>query len=122
MAEAPNRKTLIWVASAKKDLKETPEDVQDQVGYALDQVQAGETPDCATPLHGALSGVFEIKANDEDGATYRATYTTKIGDVVYVLDVFKKKSKHGIATPQTDLDRIEKRLKAAREHYEQQKR
>lgn len=100
----------------------TPEDVQDQVGYALEQVQAGETPDCATSLHGPLTGVFEIKADDDDGATYRATYTTKIGDVVYVLDVFKKKSTHGIATPQKDIDRIEKRLKAARKHHEQQQR
>lgn len=44
-------------------------------------------------------------------------YTTTIGDIVYVLDVFKKKAKKGIAPPQKDLDRIEQRLKAARENY-----
>lgn len=113
---------IVWVASAKRDLKETPEDVQDQVGYALERVQAGESPECATALHGRLAGVFEIKAHDDDGATYRAVYTTKIGDVVYVLDVFKKKSTHGIATRQNDLDRIEERLQAARKHYERQER
>jgi phage-related protein len=117
---AAELKLLIWIASAKRDLKATPEDVQDQVGYALQLVQRSETPESAVPLHGKLAGVFEIKAHDEDGATYRTAYTTKIGDVVYVLDVFKKKSKRGAETPKADLDRIEQRLKAAREHHEKQ--
>ncbi|NNN00127.1 MAG: type II toxin-antitoxin system RelE/ParE family toxin [Candidatus Eremiobacteraeota bacterium] len=98
-----------------------PEDIQDEVGYALEQVQRGETPDSAEPLHGKLSGVFEIKADDEDGATYRTIYTTKIGDVIYALDAFKKKSKTGLSTPKTDLDRVEQRLKWAREHHAKQK-
>ncbi len=117
MPEARRVKPIVWVASAKRDLKEMPEDVQDEVGYALEQVQRGETPDNADPLHGNLSGVFEIKSDDEDGATYRTVYTTKIGDVVYVLDAFKKKSKKGDSTPKPDLDRVEQRLKSAREHH-----
>lgn len=121
MAEAPGYKPIVWVASTKRDLKEMPEDIQDEVGYALELVQHGETPDNAEPLHGNLSGVYEIKANDEDGATYRTVYTTKIGDVVYALDAFKKKSKKGVATPKTDLDRVEQRLKWAREHHAKQK-
>jgi phage-related protein len=111
-------KPIIWVASAKRDLRGMPEDVQDEIGYALEQVQSGETPSAAEPLHGHLAGVFEIRAHDEDGAIYRVIYTTKIGDVVYALDAFKKKSKRGTATPKSDLDRIERRLKWAREHYE----
>jgi phage-related protein len=51
---------------------------------------------------------------DETGA-YRLTYTTKIGDRLFVLDFFQKKSKSGKATPQPDLDRIRLRLKKARE-------
>lgn len=110
---------VVWVTSAKHDLKAMPEDVQDEVGYALEQVQRGETPRNAEPMRGTLAGVFEIKADDEDGATYRTTYTTTIGDIVYVLDAFKKKSKRGVATPRVDLDRIERRLKWARNHHEQ---
>ncbi|MDH2910434.1 MAG: type II toxin-antitoxin system RelE/ParE family toxin [Candidatus Eremiobacteraeota bacterium] len=121
MSEAPGYKPIVWVASTKRDLKEMPEDIQDEVGYALEQVQRGETPDSAEPLHGKLSGVFEIKADDEDGATYRTIYTTKIGDVIYALDAFKKKSKTGLSTPKTDLDRVEQRLKWAREHHAKQK-
>lgn len=120
MAEVPGSKQIVWVASTKKDLKEMPEDIQDEVGYALEQVQRGETPDNAEPLHGNLSGVFEIKADDDDGATYRTMYTTKIGDVVYALDAFKKKSKRGIATPKADLERIEQRLKWAKENHARQ--
>jgi phage-related protein len=55
---------------------------------------------------------------DNRGGTYRAVYTLKFDGVVYVLDVFQKKSKKGKATPKMDMDRIRTRLAAAREHYE----
>ena len=64
-------------------------------------------------LKGKLRDVREIVV-DDDGSTYRTMYTTRIGDVVYVLDAFQKKSKSGIATPQADLGRMEQRLKQAR--------
>jgi phage-related protein len=54
---------------------------------------------------------------DDDGDTYRTMYTTEMEGVVYVLDVFKKKSKAGIATPQADIDRLLVGLKAARKHF-----
>lgn len=54
---------------------------------------------------------------DFDGDTYRAVYTTKFADVVYVLHSFQKKSKQGIATPKQDMDLIDVRLKRAKEHY-----
>lgn len=110
------------MASAKRNLKDMPEDIKDEVGYALELVQRGITPDNTEPLHGNLKGVFEIKADHVDGATYRTMYTTKIGDDLYVLDAFKKKSKRGTATPKVDLDRVGMRLKLAREHYEKQRR
>jgi phage-related protein len=54
---------------------------------------------------------------DYDGNTYRAAYTVAFADVVYVLDVFIKKAKSGIKTPQADKDRILLRYQAARRHY-----
>ncbi len=98
-----------------------PQDIKDDIGFALERVQAGKTPTNSEPMKGKLRDVREIWADDE-GGTYRAMYTTEIGDVVYVLDAFQKKSKSGIATPQRHLDRIEQRLKLAREHYEKTKR
>ena len=61
---------------------------------------------------------------DNDGSTYRAVYTTRFRSAVYVLHAFQKKSKRGIATPQKELEQVERRLKAAAQHhkvnYEQQ--
>jgi phage-related protein len=38
---------------------------------------------------------------DHDGNTYRAVYTAKLGDAVYVLHCFQKKSAKGIKAPST---------------------
>jgi phage-related protein len=109
------------VGSSKKDLKAMPEEVQDAIGYALDLAQHGKMADDARPMHGDLSDVIEIRADDERGdRTFRAAYTVKLGSTVYVLHAFQKKSKKGIATTKRDLDLIRERLRQAREHYEQQ--
>ncbi len=57
--------------------------------------------------------------DDFDGDTFRAVYTTRFAMAVYVLHAFQKKSKRGIATRKGELDLIERRLKRAREDYEQ---
>ena len=90
-----------------------PEDVQDTFGHALDLAQAGEKYDDAKPLKGLGSGVIEAVESDEDG-TYRAVYTVRFSDLVYVLHVFQKKSVKGIETPKVDIDLIKARLKTAR--------
>ena len=45
--------------------------------------------------------------------TYRAVYATKIGDAIYVLHAFQKKSKRSIQTPQKEINLIKRRLKNA---------
>jgi phage-related protein len=62
--------------------------------------------------------VLEV-VDDFGGETYRAVYTIRFTGIVYVLHAFQKKPKHGIATPRTDIELIEKRLKRAKEDYEQ---
>src|SRR6266849_2688817 len=59
-----------------------------------------------------LSGVLEIRDNF-DGNTYRAVYTVRFEDVLYVLHVFHKKSTKGIATPKRHLDLVRQRLRDA---------
>ncbi len=71
----------------------------------------------AKPTKGHLRDVTEIVV-DEGTDTYRAAYTVQLRGVVYVLHVFKKKSKSGRATPKADLDLIDQRYKAARQHYD----
>ena len=58
------------------------------------------------------AGVLEI-VEDDTGGTFRAVYTVKFKEAVFVLHCFQKKSKRGVATPKTDLDIIRARLKVA---------
>jgi phage-related protein len=110
-------KPLHWVASAKKDYLNFPDEVQDDMGYALGLAQFGVKHPKAKPWKGQGSGVFEI-VEDYRGDTYRAVYTVRFTDVVYVLHAFQKKSKSGIKTPKEDVKLIAERLKRAQEGYE----
>lgn len=90
-----------------------PEDVIDVFGFALHLAQTGKKHANAKPLRGfGGAGVLEV-VEDHLGDTYRAVYTVKIDDAVYVLHCFQKKSKQGIETPKHDIDLIRERLKAA---------
>jgi len=105
-------KEITWVGSTLKDLREFPEEVMDEIGYALFQAQEGGKSRKAKPLTGLGHGVVEI-VSDFDANTYRAVYATKIGDVIYVLHCFQKKSTKGISTPKKEIDLIKSRLKEA---------
>ncbi|NKI68846.1 addiction module toxin RelE [Collimonas pratensis] len=102
---------LRWVGSAKKDLGEMPVEVQAAFGYALHLVQIGSKHDQAKPLKGfGGAGVLEI-VEDCQGDTYRAIYTVRCVEELYVLHCFQKKSVSGSATPKPDMDLIRTRLK-----------
>ena len=110
---------LVWMGDSRKNIRAFPQEVRASVGYALQLVQAGETPLDAKPFKKVGSGVYKIvKRYDTD--TYRAVYAVKIGDSIYVLHAFQKKSKKGIKTPQTDVDLIKQRYKDALAREEQQ--
>jgi len=90
-----------------------PLDVRKFFGHALDFAQRGGQHDAAKPLKGfGGAGVVEI-VEDDVGGTYRAVYTVKFAEAVFVLHCFQKKSKSGIATPKEDMDIIRARLKVA---------
>lgn len=108
-------KQLRWVGSTHKDLVAMPEAVQDTFGYALHLAQEGSKHPDAKPFTQAGGGVMEI-VEDDDGNTFRAMYTAKLPNAVYVLHCFQKKSKSGIATPKQDIALVEQRLKAAIAH------
>ena len=119
MLKTQQLKPLFWVGSAKKDLKTFPAEVQDVFGYALYLAQTGGKHLDAKPLKGfGGAGVLEI-VDDFERGMYRAVYTVKLGDAVYVLHAFQKKSTRGIATRKEDIELIEQRLKQARAHYEE---
>jgi phage-related protein len=105
-------KTLIWVADSRRVLAEFPEAVQRHVGYALYQAQMSARHVDAKPLKNSSGGVLEV-VSDHRGDTFRTVYTVKLEKAVYVLHAFQKKSKHGIATPQSELELVRQRLKRA---------
>ena len=106
-------KPLAWIGSSKKDLMALPLEVRKFFGHALDFAQRGDRHDAAKVLKGfGGAGVLELVEDDQDG-TYRAVYTVKFAQAVFVLHCFSKKSKRGIATPKEDMDIIRARLKVA---------
>ena len=118
MADTSQPKPLFWIASTRDDLREFPNEVRQIIGYGLYLAQMGDKHLNAKALKGfGGAGTLEIVA-DHDGDTYRAVYTVRYREVVYVLHVFAKKSKSGKATPKTDLDLIKRRVKLAEQEYQ----
>ncbi len=106
-------KLLAWISSSKKDLMGLPVGVRKFFGHALDYAQRGYRHDAAKVLKGfGSAGVLELVEDDQDG-TYRAVYTVRFAEAVFVLHCFSKKSRRGIETPREDMDIIRARLKVA---------
>ena len=119
MRQQRDLKPVAWIGSSKKDLKKFPEIVQESIGDAIQEVQYGRKPLSAKPLsgfHGA--GVLEIIDN-HDGDTYRAVYTVRFAEVIYVLHAFQKKSRHDIQTPKQEMELVHVRLRAAETAYQE---
>lgn len=113
---------LRWLGSSLDDLSAFPAEVKRAFGFALREVQRGETPLGAVPLTQFGAGVYELKES-HDGDAYRGVYVIKLKSAVYVLHAFKEKSKSGKAMPREDIAVIEQRLRRARElNAEEQKK
>jgi len=101
-----------WIKAALRDFADFPEQVRRQVAFGLDRAAEGGKADNAKPLHGIEGGVFEIVANDRSG-TYRAIYALRVGEDVWVVHAFQKKSVRG--APQREIELIRERIKRLRE-------
>ena len=110
-------KPLHWVGSSRGDLREFPDEVKQDIGFALHEVQDGRTPEAAKPLKGFGSADVLELIERYDGGSYRAVYTVRFRKAVYVLHSFQKKSKRGIKTSSQDIELIKRRLRAAEEDY-----
>ena len=88
-------------------------------GVNLARAQQGDTDPAAKPMKGfGGASVLEI-VSDYQGDAWRAVYTIRFREAVYVLHVFQKKSKRGIATPKQEIEVIKRRLaEAERLHHE----
>jgi phage-related protein len=111
----PQVRPVIWVRDSRKRLRDFPDEVQDQVGFALYHAQLGMKHGSAKPMKGHRgAGVLEV-VESFDGDTYRCVYTVIFRDAIYVLHAFQKKSKSGIKTPKHELELINQRLREAKE-------
>jgi phage-related protein len=110
-------KPVHFTGSARKDLKDFPEDARRDVGFALHQAQLGGKSFYAVPMVGFGSAKVLEVVIDDDGETYRTVYTVKLKHAIYVLHAYHKKSKRGIKTPQADINLIKSRLKLAEDHH-----
>lgn len=106
-------KPVRWIGDSRKRLRTFPEDVKDDIGTALFWAQKGAKHPDAKPLAGfGGAGILEVVA-DHRGDTYRAVYTVKFAERIYVLHCFQKKSRRGSQTAHHDIDLVGERYKQA---------
>jgi phage-related protein len=116
--EPQARKPVAWFGGSRRDLKAFPRPVRTKLGLALHEAQVGRKHPNAKPLRGfGGAGVLEIVV-DHDGNAYRGIYTVRFEGQVYVLHVFQKKARHGIATPKNEIELLKRRLRWAERDYE----
>jgi phage-related protein len=110
------RKTrpISWIGAALKEFGTFPDGAQSICLAALTIAAEGGKADIAKPLHGLGSGVLEI-ALPFRGAAFRVVYATQLGEEIWVVHAFQKKSTQGIKTPKREMDLIESRLKRLKE-------
>lgn len=103
-----------WIKAAQRDFQKFPAKVREHIATALNFAAHGQIPDTAKPMKGLGSGVFEIALRHQ-GDAYRTVYAVQIGDSIWVVHAFQKKSTKGIATPKKEIDLVKSRLKQLRE-------
>jgi phage-related protein len=93
-------KPICFLGNSLGSLRDFPEDVRQDVGYQLDQVQRGKQPSDFKPMPTVGKGVEELRVRDETG-TYRVIYIARLEEAVFVLHAFQKKTQ---ATSRHDVE------------------
>jgi phage-related protein len=112
--EPPVLRPLVWVGNSKRNIQAFPKGAQKIIGDELQLIQFGGMPKDAKPFKGIGSGVIEIAVRYESDA-FRTVVAVQLGERIYVLHAFQKKSKKGIATPRRDVELIKQRYAEAKE-------
>jgi len=114
MTITPRTRPVSWVRAALKDFETFPEGARSICLAALTIAAEGGKADIVKPMRGLGSGVLEI-AVPFRGNAFRVVYAVQIGDEIWVVHAFKKKSTQGIKTPKHEVDLIKDRLKRLKE-------
>ena len=110
--------TVVWEGDSREVLQAFPEEVRQNLGFQLWQLQQGERPGDYRPLPSIGTGVFELRDQDER-AWYRVVYLSRINDVIYVLHCFEKKSRE---MPRKEFEKAKQRLKAVKARWAEEKK
>jgi phage-related protein len=110
-----NTRKINWLKGALKDFEDFSRDAQDRAAAALTFIAEGATPDIAKPLSGFGSGVWELAISSR-GEAYRVVYALQLGEDIWIVHAFQKKSKTGIATPKPELNLIRERIKRLKDY------
>jgi phage-related protein len=111
---ARTTRPVSWVSAARKEFESFPEGAQSICLAALTIAAEGSKADIAKPLKGLGSGVMEI-ALPHRGNAFRVVYAVQLGEDVWVVHAFQKKSTQGIKTPKHEIDLISARVKRLKE-------
>lgn len=105
---------ISWIKAARKDFEDFPEPVQLETIRALTVAAEGHMAEHVKPLKGFDSGVMEIVLRHR-GDAFRVVYAVQIGEDLWVIHAFQKKSTQGIKTPKHEIDLVHDRIKRLKE-------
>jgi phage-related protein len=98
-------KPLVWLGSARRDIRAFPTGARRRSGFQLRRVQQGLDPDDWKPMTSVGSDVREIRIRTE--LAHRVFYLATFDEAVYVLHAFEKRTRK---TPKREV-------KLARDRY-----
>jgi phage-related protein len=110
----PRTRPVSWIKAALKDFETFPEGARSVCLAALTIAGEGGKSDIAKPMRGLGAGIFEI-ALPFRGDAFRVVYAVQLGEDIWVLHAFQKKSTVGIKTPKHEVDLVKDRLKMLKE-------
>ena len=114
MAETRKTRPVSWLKAALHEFEKFPEGARTICLTALTIAAEGGKADIAKPMRGQGSGAFEIALAYRSDA-FRVVYAVQIGDDIWVVHAFQKKSTRGIATPRHEIDLVRERIKRLKE-------
>lgn len=92
-------KSVTFIGDSRDRLRDFPDGARYDAGQELLRVQYGGEPVDWKPMPTIGKGVREIRVSDRPGE-FRIVYVTNIGNRIYVLHAFQKKTQK---TPLRDL-------------------
>jgi phage-related protein len=116
---SPDRNLIpaVFQGDSRRVLQSFPDEVKNDLGYALYRLQLGQTPPDRKPVQAVAPGVYELREGDAR-AWYRVLYARR-ERAIQVLHCFEKRSN---AIEQKDIETAKTRLKRVLEAEREEKR